>query len=106
MDKWIALSKKDLVQELFLAEFNIDNEQLKFWNKIKIEPEIWSCNDVIEENFWIVAKTNKHIIWYNDIEEGFNISKYKIEGIIISYNNSKQELHLALKQLIKLLPII
>ena len=102
MNNWIAFPKKDLLQEIFLAEFNLDHETLILWNKIKISPEIWSCKDVIEENFWVVAKTNNQIIWYNDIEEGFNVSKYLDEYIILEYCASQQELNLALKELIKL----
>ena len=102
MNNWIAFPKKDLMQEIFLAEFNLDHETLILWNKIKISPEIWSCKDVIEENFWVVAKSESYIIWYNDIKEGFNVSKFLDEYKILEYRASQQELNLALKELIKL----
>ena len=100
MDNWIAFPKKDLMQELFLAELDMDNDTLQKWNKIKIPPQIWACKDVIEENFWVIAKHKPYIIWYNDIEEGFNISTYLKEGEILSYKASKNKLIEVIKNIV------
>lgn len=99
MENWTAFPKKDLMMELFMAEQNLDDETLLFWNKIKINPEVWKCIDVIEDNFWIVAKFHNYVIWYNDIEEGFNISKFITEGDILTYTALKQELHISIDKL-------
>ncbi|NCD68927.1 hypothetical protein GSY63_06135 [Mucilaginibacter sp. R11] len=60
---------------------------LSFWQLIKIIPEKWQ-----EENygqagggFWAVAILDTQVIWYNDIEDGFNISPYKTPGTIAKY---------------------
>lgn len=103
MELWNPLRKSEILTELFLAEQNLDSSLEIFWNKIKISPTIWKCIDVIEENFWVVAKANQYIIWYNDIEEGFNISTYKIDGEIHQYGASKHELQFALQRLISIL---
>lgn len=99
MDKWCAFPKKDLMMELFMAEQVLDTKEDKLWSQIKISPEIWTCNDVFTENFWVVAKYKNWVIWYNDIEEGFNLSKYKNEGEIIEYGASQQELNFAIREL-------
>ena len=99
--KWIAFAKKELMLELLMAEQNLNSDEEKYWNQIKISPEIWTCNDVFTENFWVVAKFNNWVIWYNDIEEGFNLSQYKIDGEIIEYGASQQELNLAIRELQK-----
>ena len=99
MDKWTAVKKSDLLLELYLIEQNLNFEDLEFWNSINIKPEIWSCSDVIEANFWVVAKSTNHIIWYNDIEEGFIISDFKNEGEILNYTAKKQELEVTIQQL-------
>ena len=99
MELWSPLSKSQILTEIFLAEQNLDSVSEILWNKIKISPQLWKCVDVIEDNFWVVAKSEQHIIWYNDIEEGFNISKYKIDGEIQNYNASKHELQFVLEQL-------
>jgi len=97
---WTALSKKDLLMELFMAEQTLDPETEKYWNHYKISPEIWKCMDVIEDNFWVIAKTPSHVIWYNDIAEGFNISRYKKAGEILEYNISTKDLTFIIQQLI------
>ena len=99
MDKWIAFPKKDLLLELYLTEQDLDDELLEFWNEIKISPETWTCEDVIHQNFWVVAKHQNWIIWYNDIEEGYNFSKYKEDLIILEYRANKDELIVVLKKL-------
>ena len=100
MENWTALKKGDLMMEIFLAEQNLDQDSSAFWEQIKINPIIWRCKDVIEDNFWVVAKYKNYIIWYNDIEEGFNISTFKTEDEILRYSASKDELNQAIKKLI------
>lgn len=99
MDKWTAIKKSDLLLEIYLSEQNMNNEELKLWNSIKIQPEVWHCDDVIEANFWVVAKSNNDIIWYIDIEEGFILSDYKVEGEIFKYKVSKQGLDIIIQKL-------
>ena len=102
MENWTALKKGNLMMEIFLAEHNLDQECSTFWDQIKINPSIWKCEDVIEDNFWAVAKHQNYVVWYNDIEEGFNISIYKTEGIILKYSAFKDDLNQALNKLIHL----
>lgn len=99
MNNLINFPKKDLLLEIYFGEQNMDEEILLFWNQIKISPEIWICTDVIEDNFWAVALYQNYVIWYNDIEEGFNISKYKSKGQILEYIASKNELDFTIKML-------
>ena len=99
MDKWTAIKKSDLLFEIYMSEQNMNNEELKLWNSIKINPEVWKCNDVIEANFWVVAKNNNSIIWYNDIEEGYIFSAFKLKGEILSYKASKQGLDIIIQKL-------
>ena len=35
--------------------------------------------------FWAVGLIGSHVIWYNDIEHGFNISPYAVPGTIGDY---------------------
>ena len=101
-EPWTALPKKDLMMELFMAEQNLNSQQETYWNKIRLSPEIWKCIDVIEDYFWVVAQTNKYVVWYNDIEESFNLSSYQIAGEIREYHASKQELNNVLEKLLYL----
>ncbi len=68
---------------------------LKFWEYIKIEPEKWNEDTMGDEGngFWVVAIIGKNVIYYNDIEEGFNFSKFTTFGKIDEYKCSQFELH-------------
>lgn len=99
MNDWISFPKKELMMEIHLGEQNMEEELLLFWNKIKLSPEVWKCSDVIEENFWVVAQYQHYIIWYNDIEEGFNISTSSTKHEILEYGASQNKLNFAVLQL-------
>lgn len=43
--------------------------------------------------FWVVAILGKSVIYYNDIEEGYNLSTFIDYGKIENYNCSQMELH-------------
>jgi len=49
--------------------------------------------------FWVVGVLEKTVLWYNDIEEGFNLSSFKSWGKISEYRTKKDDLEVALKQL-------
>lgn len=68
---------------------------LTFWNYIKIEPEKWNEKTMGElgGGFWVVGIIGKKVIYYNDIEEGFNLSEFTKYGEINSYECSQSELH-------------
>jgi hypothetical protein len=53
--------------------------------------------------FWVVAVCETKIIWYNDIEEGFNISEYKVYGHIGEYNCNQDELSWSISKLFDLI---
>jgi hypothetical protein len=68
---------------------------LKFWEYIKIKPEKWQEETMGKEGggFWVVAIIGKSVIYYNDIEEGYNFSSFTTYGDIDTYNCSQMELH-------------
>lgn len=68
---------------------------LRFWNYIKIKPEKWTEKTMGEDGggFWVVAIFGKTVIYYNDIEEGYNLSTFKNYGEIDNYDCNQIELH-------------
>jgi hypothetical protein len=71
-------------EEIAFGIEKMTEKELNFWHSISIEPEKWQEFEYgIESNgFWVVAICKDHVIWYNDIEEGFNISDYTNSGLI------------------------
>jgi len=94
MGEWTAISEEELYAEIQKTEKDLDGSYMDFWQSIKIEPVKWTENSYGEEGggFSIVAINGNNVIWYNDIEEGFNISEYSIYGEIGSYSCEQDEL--------------
>ena len=76
---------------------------MHFWQSIKIEPEKWAEKDFGDEGggFWVVAVHKDKVIWYHDIEDGFNISGFKKFGEIAEYFCDQDELSWAVTKLYK-----
>lgn len=49
--------------------------------------------------FWVVAILGKSVIYYNDIEEGYNLSPFIKYGEIENYYCNQIELHEMIKSL-------
>lgn len=65
----------------------MQGELWRFWQLIQIFPEKWQQTPYGNEGggFWVVAVLGKQILWYNDIEEGFNLSSYDRYGTFSAY---------------------
>ncbi|WP_417352863.1 hypothetical protein [Flavobacterium alkalisoli] len=88
---WTPITLTELNKLIKQEEF--DSSVTQLWELIKIEPEKWEETEFGNEGgFWAVAIFGKNVIWYNDIEEGFNISPYKIYGKIDYYYCNQDEL--------------
>jgi hypothetical protein len=96
---WKPISLENLNTLILKGELELNDQQLDFWNLIKIEPEKWEEREYGIEGggFWVVAIFGKEIIYYNDIEEGFNISSYKTYGRIDEYKCSQVDLNWSVK---------
>lgn len=99
---WTPISLQELNNIIETSVTFMDTEVLSFWSSVKIIPEkrqasFYSTDDY----FWIVGKTKKYLIYYNDIEEGFNISKNNNSHEIEIVSAEQDELHFALIKLLK-----
>jgi hypothetical protein len=61
--------------------------QRNLWEVIKVSPAKWQEPTYGKHvgGFWIVGIVGQKVIWYNDIEDGFNLSKYSELGTISEY---------------------
>lgn len=102
---WKPITEKELYTKIRNSEYKLDGKLLNFWNLINISPEKWNESDFGNEGngFWVVAICGRKIIWYNDIEEGFNISNYTKYGNINEYYSNQDELNIAILRLFELI---
>jgi hypothetical protein len=92
--QWEPLSLEGLYDKILAAEEQMHGELWRFWQLIQIFPEKWQQAPYGDEGggFWVVAVLGKQILWYNDIEEGFNLSSYERYGTFNDYWCNHDEL--------------
>jgi hypothetical protein len=101
---WEPVTLEKLYDKILGAEEEMHGELLRFWELIQIFPEKWAQESYGKEGggFWVVAVCGKHIIWYNDIEEGFNTSPYKRYGEFEEYWCNQDDLQWPVKQMLSI----
>ena len=79
----------------------MSDAQRRLWHAMRIEPEKWQQHPYGDpgNGFWAVAVIGRNVVWYNDIEEGFNRSIYSVYGQIEDYWRNQDELDLTIEYL-------
>lgn len=80
-------------------------EQAILWKSIRITPEKWPQHPWgdLGGGFWVVGIFGRTVIWYNDIEDGFNLSGYRPGNIIHEYICMQDELQWTLRRALSIL---
>jgi hypothetical protein len=84
---WQPISRDKLQSMMDDALPRMTPQQRRLWGIIAIEPEKWRQVPYGEAGggFWAVAVLGREVIWFNDIEDGFNASRYLTHGKIEDY---------------------
>jgi tetratricopeptide (TPR) repeat protein len=92
--EWTPITFEELDRLIKGSEALLSGEEAKFWNLLKVVPHKWQQHPWGDEGggFWVVGVMGNKVIYYNDIEEGFNISTFKIYGAIEEYFCNQSEL--------------
>lgn len=100
--EWSPKTEPEILDELNRSWERMSLPQRKLWEVIKIEPMKWSqCPWGTEGGgFWVVAIFGRTVIWFNDIEEGFNRSSYDKYGTISEYWCNQDELEWILQHVL------
>ncbi len=87
MTKWVPLPREELLQLIEKGLRKMTPHERRVWDLIKIEPEKWDEARMGQEGggFWAVALFGRQVLWYNDIEDGFNHSRFSQIGTIDEY---------------------
>ncbi|MFD2261326.1 hypothetical protein ACFSM5_00395 [Lacibacterium aquatile] len=99
---WEPISEEAIWGEMNAAEAKMSPRQKNLWENIRIVPEKWQQHLGGNEGqgFWVVAIWGRTVLWYNDIEEGFNLSSYQRYGTIEEYYCAQDELQWSLYKIL------
>lgn len=91
---WRPISDDALLSLIATAEGAMEPLVLAFWERIRIRPAKWALPPWGDQGngFWVVAVVGEECVWYNDIEDGFNVSRYEAVGRIADYWCNQSEL--------------
>lgn len=99
MVDWEPISEADLRKRIRQGVARMTPAQLRLWETIRIEPEKWQQHPYGAQGkgFWAVAVIGRTVVWYNDLEDGFNRSRYTEYGTIADYWCNQDELEVAVQ---------
>ncbi len=100
---WAPITLEELNAMILTDEAGMSQRETNLWNLIRITPIKWIEESFGEEGggFWAVGILGQQVIWYNDIEDGFNVSNYSCFGRIDEYNCNQDELYITIRGLIR-----
>jgi len=104
MMEWKPITELELLDVIQSTETELNGEYWNFWQLVKTNPKKWDEETYGKAGggFWVVAICGQKVIWYNDIEEGFNISDYKEFGRFEGFYCNQDELNIAVMRLYEL----
>lgn len=95
MNTWQPIEESEVLELIEKARWMLEGLPKSFWKLIRLpNPEKWEQHPWGDKGngFWVVAIVGKKCIYYNDIEEGFNISPFSTWGNIDEYWCNQTEL--------------
>lgn len=96
------MTREDLDRLLEAQLGRCTPEQRTLYSETRIEPARWRQDPWGESHgFWAVAVSGDRVLWYNEIEEGFNVSSFSVRGEIPQkeYWCNQDALHQAIPRL-------
>lgn len=101
---WEPISEAEVWDKLNTARDRMAPRQRRFWEAIRINPEKWRQSPWGDEGegFWVAGVIGRYVVWYNDIEEGFNRSVYKKYGEFEDYWCNQDDLEETIQYLMNM----
>ena len=99
---WRPLNEAELYDMLNSAWERMSFPQRRLWEAIRIEPQKWVSHPYgdLGGGFWAVAVLGQTVVWFNDIEDGFNRSPYTTHGTIGAYRCNQSQLEWTIQHLL------
>lgn len=98
MVDWEPISEAALGDRIRQGYADMPREHQHLWDAISIVPAKWEQHPYGDAGggFWAVAVIGRTVIWFNDVEDGFNRSVYTAHGVIEDYWCNDDELNLTI----------
>jgi hypothetical protein len=79
-----------------------DEETFVLWQRVRIEPAKWRCSPEGDERggFWALAIDGDRVLWLNDIDDGFNWSRFSERGTIDEYLFGEYTTYASLREML------
>jgi hypothetical protein len=102
---WEPISELRLQDEINRAEARMNPQQGRLWAAVRVSPVKWQQEPygACGGGFWVVALLGQIVVWYNDIEDGFNCSTYAQHGVVGEYWCNQDDLEHAVQRLVDLI---
>jgi hypothetical protein len=93
-DGWVPITEVRLWDKINADWDRMTLVQRRLWEVIKVSPQKWQQHPWGDHGggFWVVAILGQTVVWFNDIEDGFNRSHYDQHGVIRDYWCNQDEL--------------
>lgn len=100
-NEWQPIDKVALLERISQGIARMSPPERRMWDAIKVEPVKWIQHPYgdMGGGFWVIAVIGCTVIWYNDIDDGFNRSNYSHHGQIDDYWCNQDELEVTLRYL-------
>ena len=101
MVSWTAASEEQIWSFINEGVQNLSGAESRFFEAIRVMPHKWQLDPWGEygKGFWVVGIIGQTVLWYNDIEDGFNHSQYSKFGEIGEYWCDQDSFYFAVKLL-------
>jgi len=101
MDTWQAITLKELEALIAAQLADCSVEQKQLFEGCKVAPRLVPIErNGNVENVFVVAQIRDFVLYYEDVEDGFNISSLSGDGAIASPGYEEWELRHALRHLV------
>lgn len=81
---WEPITQDELDELIARDLVTCSEQQRAIYGRTAITPEKWRQSPWGDEGggFWALAISGARVLWYNDIEDGFNVSRFFTRGRI------------------------
>jgi hypothetical protein len=99
---WSPITLEDLIVLIEQSVAVMNPAERRLWHLIRVPPVKWKLHPWGHQGggFWAVGLVGDRVVWYNDIEDGFNISRYGPYGTIRDYRCDQGGLQPVLRSLL------